>query len=157
MVDEGDGHAACVGAWLEGASEGLPAGRLIDLLERACDALWSRVRPTLSDVTLGAIFERVVHATSERFPAFASLEVGPSGLLFGGLRARAEGLRKEELVPALRFLLVEFLTVLGHLTAEVLTPALHTALGAVALEAPAGAARSKTKAPPAGGRKRKKS
>jgi hypothetical protein len=143
MVDENDGHAVCVAAWLEGAPEGLPAARLIDLFERAWDALWTRVRPTLGDVTIGAIVGRVVYTASEHYPPFAALELEPTGLRFDGLSARADELHHDDLFAALRFLLIEFLSVLGHLTAEVVTPALHTTLRAVTLEPPTGASRGK--------------
>jgi hypothetical protein len=42
--------------------------------------------------------------------------------------ARAVDLTASELEAAIRYVLVEFLTVLGNLTAEVLTPALHAEL-----------------------------
>lgn len=163
MVDENDAHAAYVAAWLEGAAEGLPTPGLIDLLELACNAFWARVQPTLGVVTLGAIVDRVMLTASEHFPPFASLAVGPTGVRCDGLRAWAEGLREEQLKPALHFLLVEFLTVLGRLTAEVLTPALYTALRTVRLAAPTEKARGKRKPRaepkplPAGGKKRRKS
>ena len=38
-----------------------------------------------------------------------------------------------ELVEGIRFVLVEFLTVLGNLTAEILTPELHSELSNVVL------------------------
>lgn len=157
MVDENEGHEACVVAWLERAAEGLPAARLLDLLERAFEALWGVIRPTLSDVTIGAIAGRVLYDASERFPPFASLEVGPAGLRFDGVRARVDDLHADELALAVRTMLVEFLTVLGHLTAEVLTPTLHVTLAAVALDPPAGAPVGGPKAGPKRSKKRRKS
>src|SRR5215213_8631785 len=102
MIDENDGHEACVVAWLGRAAERLPAARLLELLERAFEALWAIIRPTLSDVTIGAIAGRVLYDATERFPPFASLEVGPEGLRFEGLRARADDLRVDELALAVR-------------------------------------------------------
>jgi hypothetical protein len=156
MVDESNVHAACVTTWLEHAAAGLPAAGLLDLLELAFEALWSRVRPTLGDVTLGAIADRVVHDASERFPPCGSLVVGPSGFQFEGLRARLDEWRAEELEVALRAVLFDFLTVFGHLTAEVLTPALHATLAGVGRAAPA-APGGRAKAGPGRGKKRKKS
>lgn len=156
MVDESNVHAACVTAWLGRAAAGLPPAGLLDLIERAFEALWTRVRPTLGDVTLEAIAARVVHDAAERFPPFESLAVGPAGLQFEGLRARLDGWREGELGLALQAVLVEFLTVLGHLTAEVLTPALHATLAGVGRVAPA-VPGGGPKARPGRGKKRGKS
>ncbi len=131
MSDENDRHAACVAAWFGRTAKGLPSARLVDLLERACEALWARVRSTLGDVTMGAIVDRVVHEAAGQFAPFGALEVGPAGVGFAGLRARAEGLSEGELGGGVRLLLADLLRVLGHLTAEVLTPALHATLTAV--------------------------
>ena len=51
-----------------------------------------------------------------------------SGLSVQELHARAGHLPPGELTLPLRFVLVEFLRVLGDLTADILTPALHAAL-----------------------------
>jgi hypothetical protein len=155
MAGENDRHAACVAAWLERAGDGLGAEGLLELLERACEALWTRLRPTLGDVTLGAIADRVVHDAAERFAPFASIEVAATGLRFEALRARAGGLRAGELEAAIRDVLTDFLRVLGHLTAEVVTPAMHATLSAVAPAsgAPSGVTRRAGRGP---GRKKER-
>ncbi|HEU4412924.1 MAG TPA: hypothetical protein VFS43_47220 [Polyangiaceae bacterium] len=137
MIDETGGHAAFVAAWFERAARGLPAERLLDLLELACAALWARVCPTLGEVTLAAIAERVFHDAAERFPVLASIEVGLTGVRFEGPRAQGGELRADEVASAARSVLADFLTVLGHLTAEALTPALHATLAGVTLGAAA--------------------
>jgi hypothetical protein len=131
-VPDAAGHAARVDAWLKRSGKGLPPLALLRLFELAFAALWSRAEPTLGEVTLTAIAERVLHDASERFPLLSSLEVEPSsGLRCQALRAQLGSTRDAQLKGALRDVLVTFLTVLGNLTAEILTHDLHAELARV--------------------------
>lgn len=133
MVDKGQ-HAACVDAWLDRSAKDLSHEALLRLFEAGLNALWARTKITLGEVTLTAIAERVLHNASERFPVFASLEVEPaSGIQGRELHARIGSVHNSQLIKGIRFVLVEFLTVLGNLTAEILTPELHSELSNVAL------------------------
>jgi hypothetical protein len=133
VVDEGK-HAACVDSWLERSAKDLPSDALLRLFDAALAALWIRTKTTLGEVTLTAIAERVLHNVAERLPVFAALTVDPrSGINCGDLRKRAAAVRGLELQDGIRSVLVEFLTVLGTLTAEILTPELHAELYGVAL------------------------
>jgi hypothetical protein len=105
---------------------------LLQLFERALGALWARTTTTLGEVTLTAIAERVLYNASEKYPLFSSLEVEPTGgIQCRELRARIGSVRVSELKEGVRFVLVEFLSVLGNLTAEILTPELHSELSNV--------------------------
>jgi hypothetical protein len=133
-VPERGRHSACVDAWLERSGRDLSPEALVRLFEAALGALWARTKTTLGEVTLTAIAERVLHSASETFPLFSSLEVDPArGIRCGDLRERLSSVPDAELVAGIRFVLVEFLTMLGHLTAEILTPELHSELSSVAL------------------------
>ena len=127
-VHDEDGHSAKVDAWLSEARKAVHPDRLVDAFEQAFGAMWRRARLTLGDVTLPAILHRVTYTAAERFPALSRIEVNATGLQSGKLRERAAGLKPEQLEEGIRFILVEFLTVLGRLTAEVLSPALHAEL-----------------------------
>jgi hypothetical protein len=120
-------HRAAVSAWLARVA---PDGSLDSLL-RAVDetfaALWQRSLLTLGEVMLTAIVERVLYTATEQYPVLAAVEAGPAGLRFEALRARGEP-RAEDVSAAVELVLVEFLTVLGNLTAQILTPALHAQL-----------------------------
>ena len=131
MAQESDPRG-CVDAWIEGAARGLPVDALLEVFQQAFDALWRRAQLTLGDVTLMAIVDRVLYNAAERFPALSSLTVEPAGLRTEPLRKRPRSLDKDELLEGIRFVLVEFLTVLGNLTAEILTPALHAELAKAA-------------------------
>jgi hypothetical protein len=125
-------HGFLVDAWMRRAQELDPAARF-DLFERAFIAVWARARVPLGGITLVAGLDRVLVNARERYPALASVTVDASGLEFSGLRACARSLSQEELLDILRFLLVEFLGLLGSLTGELITPALHATLWSVDL------------------------
>jgi len=132
MVDAHE-HSACVTAWMEQATNGLPPERLLQAFEQGFAALWGRAKRTLADVTLMAILDRVLYVAAEQYPFLTALKVDANGLRCQELQARADSLEHDQLMEAIRFVLVEFLTVLGNLTAEILTPALHAELLTVAL------------------------
>ena len=131
MMQKAD-HIACVDAWmLRVGVVDLPALKLVLAFEEACGALWQRALVTLGEVTMGALFERVLSTAAEQFPFLASVEVNADGLGAEELREHAATLPRAQMVAAARFILVEILTVIGNLTAEILSPALHAALAKV--------------------------
>ncbi|WP_437718475.1 hypothetical protein WMF45_19820 [Sorangium sp. So ce448] len=140
-------HSACVDAWMDRAARGAPPDRLIQLFERAFNALWWRAHVTLGEVTLGAIVDRVLYYASERSPVLSSLRMESAGIWCVELQERAGGVRRDQIEEGLRFILVEFLTVLGNLTAEILTPALHAELSRVAQEEAGGIERASKSSP----------
>jgi hypothetical protein len=134
MMDQREQHQARVAAWMSQVANGLPSAELLQLLRRAFEVLWWRARFTLGDVTLAAIVDRVLHTASAQFPVLAPLKVEAAGIRFDELDQRIDATREDELAEGMSFALAEFLTVLGHLTAELLTPALHDALSKVNLD-----------------------
>ena len=131
MTDESD-HAAFVNAWLERSTQSLSPSLRLELFEASLGALWSSAHLTLGDVTLMAIGDRVLHNAAEKFPFFAGLKVEPNrGIQGQDLRERVSSLDDAELDAGIRFVLVEFLTVIGNLTAELLTSDLHAELSKV--------------------------
>lgn len=144
MAEEHD-HGACVNAWMKRATRGLPPGRLLRAFEQGFAVVWRRAYQTLGDVTLTAIMERVLFTAAEQFPLLASLEIQPSGIRCEGLLANAGRLDRDQLAKGIRFVMTEFLTVLGNLTAEILTPALHSELSKVRPNEPGTSARKGTK------------
>ena len=124
-------HAAAVDAWLARRAKGAASEQLVEALEEAFAALWHRGLLTLGEVTLGAIAGRVLIVSARRHPVLAPLQVSEGGLICDGLRERAGQLPRAELEDAIRFVLLELLTVVGVLTAEILTPALHAELASI--------------------------
>jgi hypothetical protein len=133
VLDDGQ-HALCVDAWLERSAADLAPDALLRLFEAALNAVWIRTTTTLGEVTLTAIAERVLHNASERFSLLCSLKIEPTrGIQCRELSERIGSIGPSELREAIRFVLVELLTVIGNLTAEILTPALHAEVSKVTL------------------------
>jgi hypothetical protein len=127
-------HAARVNAWMERAAKDLSPEDVVRLFEEASSALWARTKTTLGEVTLTAIVDRVLTHAWEEFPLFSKVKVDPAeGIQWLGLRESCHTLPQAKLRDGIHYVLVELLTVLGHLTAEILTPDLHAALSTVAL------------------------
>ena len=104
------------------------------LLEAALGALWTRTQQTLGEVTMTAIVERVLYTATETYPFLSSFKVvTPRGIACSGPSDGLPSPLEAEMRAGVRFLLVEFLTVLGNLTADILTVELHAELMSVAL------------------------
>lgn len=124
-------HAEQVATWLDSRLRGAPPEQRVLAFQQAFDALWERAAATLGEVTLTAIAERVLQDARDGHPMMASVRVRAHGIECEQLRSRAASLDGDELLNAARQVLVELLTVLGNLTAEILTPGLHAELGRV--------------------------
>ena len=130
---EDNPNLTCVASWIERTAPGLSGEEQIQLFEMALAAMWRRSQRPLGDVTIAAIMDRVVHTGVESFPVLAGLRVEASGVSCLELRERAGGADDAQLLEAIRFVLVEYLTVLGNLTADIFTSALRAELSAVAI------------------------
>ena len=140
-----DPHARAVDAWLERAESrrGLDVD-VIDAFERAFAALWRRAGETLGEVTLAAVTQRVLLDAVRKFPVFGSMRMMDDG----GLRRRRGRARPkprtegDDARSAVRFFLTNWLSLLGTLTAGILSPALHDALSRVETAPPPGRGRA---------------
>src|SRR5581483_10477816 len=110
--------------WLQRA-EALSAVAMVVRFEESLDALWKRAHLTLGEVTLGAIVGRVLYTATEKSPFLAHVRIEEDGIGVGELRTQCAGLDPTLVREAMRFVLLELLVVIGNLTAEILTPALH--------------------------------
>jgi hypothetical protein len=119
---------------------GVPMGQshrqLVELLARALDALYSSARKTLGDVTLAAIVDRVFYTAAERHAFLSRLTLLGSTVSCAALLDDPEPPDEQVTRAGLQFVLAEFLTVLGNLTAEILTPAFQGELAKL-VETPA--------------------
>ncbi|MCW3020124.1 MAG: hypothetical protein JWN10_2432 [Solirubrobacterales bacterium] len=128
-MPEDCGHAAAVDAWVKrvGAAE---SPQLVPLLGRALGAIWTRANDVLGEVTLMAIFQRVILLGRNRFPVLVAIKLEARDAPFGELNTRTLA-RSTELVDAVRFVLTELLTVFASLTGGVLNVPLRAALDAI--------------------------
>jgi circadian clock protein KaiC len=118
-----------------------PPDDVITALERSVGALWRRADATLGAASLKAVMERVLHDASMRFPVFAAVALdSATGIRVADLRTRVKAEDAQQLYEGTRYVLIQFLTVVGNLTAEILTPVLHAALTHAGSDEPAAAA-----------------
>jgi len=129
-MPDGNSHIECVNEWMKHASRVAP-DELAALFEKAMDVLWRRTYSALGDITVAAIVDRVLHNATEKYAALGSVKLEPGGLNFAEFRQHAGSISDRELKEAVQFVLVELLTVIGNLTAEILTPTLHSELASV--------------------------
>ena len=123
-----------ISEWREGWAGTLAPDALVDVFERALDALWRRAHISLGQLTLMAIVDRVLHQGAEKYPHLSALKIETSGVRFGELRQKAPNLEVKFLEESLVFLMLELLRVLGVLTGEILTPGLHAELRKVQVQ-----------------------
>jgi hypothetical protein len=123
-------HQAAVDAWLERSIDHDSSVEVVRLFHTAFEAVWRRAVTTLGSVTLTAIAERVLVNATERYAFLAAVNPRPNGdaRWREHLHERLTVVPRADLIAGLRFGLVELLTVIGALTAEILSPELHAAL-----------------------------
>jgi hypothetical protein len=113
-------------------AKGLPPERLMQLFEQTMGALWNRTYQTLGGVTLGAVTDRVLVNAAERFGPFGSIRVETEGIEFQSLREQS-GIfdDADALTEGIRFVIVEFTSVIGNLTGDLLTPGIYAELAKI--------------------------
>jgi hypothetical protein len=123
-------HRTAVDAWLAQAIDHDSSLEICRMFHAALERIWSRAATTLGTVTLTAIAERVLHTALERYPFLAVITPLPSGngRMRDALAERLQHVPRGQLIEGLRFGVIELLTVIGALTAEILTRDLHDAL-----------------------------
>jgi hypothetical protein len=126
-------HEAVVGAWLARSVDHGSSVEIVRLFHAALLAVWNRAVTILGPVTLTAIAERVLHHATERYTFLSAIDRRSSGdaRWTERLHERLVTVPRAALIESLRYGLIELLTVIGALTAEVLRGELHAALEAV--------------------------
>jgi circadian clock protein KaiC len=104
------------------------------LFEAAWSALWRRAEGAVGEVALESIAQLGRSRSVEKYPFLSPLKLESHGVSSNALLESAVALDSRELQEGLRFMLVEFLTVIGDLTDEILTPGLYAELSRIAPE-----------------------
>jgi len=138
-------HSDFIDQWLEQVSaQALTSAGLLDLLDAALAAIWARTSTTLGVVTLSAVADRVLHNAGESYPPFDAVKLESTGQIQAReLRRTIDSLEHRKVLRAVRGVLVEFLTVLSNLTADILTRELQAELLALAGNRTTSVARSR--------------
>jgi hypothetical protein len=127
-------YEAVVDAWLARSVDHDSSVEIVRLFRAALGAVWHRAVTILGPVTLTAIAERVLHNATERYTFLSAIDRRSSGDARWTERLYEERLvtvPRAALIEGLRYGLIELLTVIGALTAEVLRGEFHAVLEAV--------------------------
>jgi hypothetical protein len=127
-VDESRPHSKQVDDWIKQNAGGLPAEKLVVIFGEAILAIQKRAGMTLSEVTLSAIFDRVLYTSQQKFTLLSKVKIESKGIVLDALLDQAIDLERDEITGAFRFFLIELLTLLGNLTADILTKPLYREL-----------------------------
>jgi hypothetical protein len=126
-------HAAVVDAWLARSVDHDSSVEIVRQFYAALESVWNRAVAVLGPVTLTAIAERVLHHVTERYTFLPAIDPRSNrdARWTERLHERLVTVPRAALIESLRYGLIELLTVIGTLTAEVLRDELHAALDAV--------------------------
>jgi hypothetical protein len=128
MVDRRD-HAARVDWWIDRSARAAAPERVLSVVEAKLQALWARVAPTLGEITLAAVLDRVLHNATEQFPLLHLVTTDTNvGVDLSAMTEVTTPLQAAEVLRAFRVVFIEFLTVVGNLTAELFSDELHEEL-----------------------------
>lgn len=137
VVIEESKHTLRVDALFQRLPDGATTEQLVWAFERCVGALWQRTAVTLGYITLTAILDRVLHDAARIFPPLADLQLEDEhGVRFDAFRASVTAADQQQIREGIRYFLVSFLTVLGNLTGDILTPVLHAQLDDLTLNGP---------------------
>jgi hypothetical protein len=126
-------HEAVVDAWLTRSACHGSSAEVVRLFHAALNAVWNRAVTILGPVTLTATAERVLHHATERYTFLSAINPKASGdaIWTERLHERLGTVPSAPLIEGLRYGLIELITIIGALTAEVLRGELHAAIDAV--------------------------
>ena len=120
-----DAHIKLIKDWENSNANGLNSDQQLRLLEKAIRAIELRAGTTLSVVTLTLILDRVLHESQDKFPLLSQAFIESNRLSFEKMHNHQ---KSEHLLEPIRYVLIELLTVLGRITADILTTPLHKEL-----------------------------
>lgn len=138
-------EARFICAWLDARlRDDASAIHTAELMLAAMEAIWARAKTSLGEVTLAAIYARVLETSRRDHPLVdrLRLEIQSHGS-FAFDREVAHGADPVEMRRTVEALLSELLHVLGRLTGQTIVPGVHEELEGAAIAAAARAIRTK--------------
>ena len=121
-------HAKKVDEWISKSVVGLEQVDQARVLASAILEIENRVLLTLSSITWKAILERALSQSSEQHPLLLGIKVEAHGLSIAGLLPSLQSEHTNQVIESFRFFIIEILTIVGNLTAEVLSEPLYRVL-----------------------------
>lgn len=120
-------NAVRVNAWMASVPASPPA-EVIAAFEHGLKALWHCARPAIEAPALNMMVTELLRDGAMRFPALAYASVGAAGIRVDELLAQARPEDAQQLREGTRYVLLQFINIVGHMTGGSLTPALRLAL-----------------------------
>lgn len=124
-----------IDAWLEQATKDLPSKKIVEVFGKALKSLSAKASRSLNRLTLMAIVNRVLFQCKDNYPLLQGLKVDHTGINFDEIQYQLENADPEELKESFRYLFVELLSVLGDITADVITSGIKENHGSMFEEA----------------------
>lgn len=109
-----------VNAWIQDVTSNLSPAKLLSLFELVMVRLWNRSHILIGDVTLTAITDRALFNSSEIYKLLDLLQVDYSGIQFHKLHQSNSGLNPNEIIRSFKELILEFITIVGSVTGDIL-------------------------------------
>ena len=116
---------------MEHAAKEVPSSALLVLFEEAWRALWRRSESAVGEVALESISQLIRANAVEKYPFLSPLILNGPEVSYKALLGSLEELDKNQLQEGLGLMLVEFLSVIGDLTDQLLTPGLYEVLSRI--------------------------
>ncbi len=125
MAQEID-HVAFVADWMKQKITYQSKNQIHNIFRLAFDAFWERSFVTLGEITLSAIFDRVLIGATSSYPWLANITLGSKGFALDKLNS--DGISEQDFSTGLKILLTDLLIVQGNLTANAITRQLQDEL-----------------------------
>lgn len=90
--------------------------------------LWFRAAITVSDVTVGAVFERVFSEAVKDHKFLDCFVVEEKQVNLEKCYGKLGHISREQIIEAFQFVITEFLVIIGNLTGEIISSNLHKTL-----------------------------
>lgn len=133
-LNQNSAHQNIVSIWEEKNIKNLSTDQAIHVFGNALQKIEHRCLVTLSSVTVHVVLDRIIHGGIEKYPILKDVTIEVDGLNFKNIFQKKDHYEIKEINNAFRYLLIEFLTVIGSITSEVLTAPLHKELMEVTSE-----------------------
>ena len=127
-------HAKKVDEWISKSVVGLNHADQAQVFASAILALENRILLTLSSITWKAILERALFQSSERYPLLSEIKIETHGISIVGILPNLQSEQTNQLIDSFRFFIIEIITIVGNLTAEVLSEPLYRVLSKIVAE-----------------------
>jgi len=124
-------HAKKVDEWISKSVVGLEQVDQARVFASAILAIENRILLTLSSITWKAILERALSQSIEQHPLLSGIKVEAHGLSIAELLPTLQSEQTNQVIESFRFFIIELMTIVGNLTAEVLSEPLYRVLSEV--------------------------